>query len=142
MKERILLVGEDSNLTATRALLLSDWETESLNSVSALERVEMVSFDLIIICHSVSGASAKKLIRTAQMSTIPPAVLLIRDDGSGEKFGVDVHPLDLWESPAWLRERVSELLGAESGSEQQGSMTGPARAANSVRSPHSSTASN
>ena len=66
MKERILLVGEDSNLTATRALLLSDWETESLNSVSALERVEMVSFDLIIICHSVSGASAKKLIRTAQ----------------------------------------------------------------------------
>ena len=39
MKERILLVGDDSNLLATRALLLAEWRTSTTNSSEAMSRV-------------------------------------------------------------------------------------------------------
>jgi len=43
----------------------------------------------------------------------PPEILLIRAGRSDEDFGVDVHPHDLWESPAWLRTSAAELLGGK-----------------------------
>jgi DNA-binding response OmpR family regulator len=110
MKERILLVGENSSLIATRALLLSDWETETIGASQATERIEAQAFDLLIICQTVPDVTAKGLIRAARELKAPPEILLIRLDRSAEDFGVDVHTQDLWESPAWLRQSAAELL--------------------------------
>jgi DNA-binding response OmpR family regulator len=111
MKERILLVGEDPGLIATRALLLSDWETEKCNAFQAMDRIERKTFDLLIICQSVPDTNAKLLISAAKQQAIPAEILLIRMDRNGQDFGVDVRSHDLWESPAWLRKSVVELLG-------------------------------
>lgn len=110
MKERILLVGENSSLIATRALLLSDWETETVNAFQAMECIETQAFDLLIICQSVPDVTAKNLIRAAKELKAPPQILLIRSNRSDEDFGVDVHTQDLWESPAWLRESATKIL--------------------------------
>jgi hypothetical protein len=61
MKERILLVGEDSNLTATRALLLVEWLLRS-SSCYILQRVveypillnerqRLLAFTTVPSCH-------------------------------------------------------------------------------------------
>jgi CheY-like chemotaxis protein len=110
MKERILLVGEDSNLIATRALLLSNWETETINAIQATEHIETHAFELLVICQTVSDMNARALIRAAKKLKVPPEILLIRADRSDDDFGVDVHSQDLWESPAWLRNSADELL--------------------------------
>jgi CheY-like chemotaxis protein len=111
MKERILLVGENSSLIATRALLLSDWETETVHAFQAMECIETQAFDLLIICQSVPDATAKNLIRAAKELKAPPEILLIRADRSDKDFGVEVHTQNLWESPAWLHMSAAELLG-------------------------------
>ena len=110
MKERILLVGENSSLIATRALLLSDWETETASAIGAMDLIGTQALGLLIICQTVPDATAKVLIRAAKELNAPPELLLIRVDRSGEDFGVDVHTHDLWESPAWLRKRAAESL--------------------------------
>ena len=105
-----MLVGENSSLIATRALLLSDWETETVTAIEALERIETQVLDLLIVCQTVPDTTAKVLIRAAKDMKAPPEILLIRADRSGEVFDVDVHSQDLWESPAWLRRSAAELL--------------------------------
>ena len=110
MKERILLIGEDPTLLATRSLLLSDWETETVNTLQAMKRIEAETFDLVIIGHTVPENSAKMLIGAAKELKSPPEVLVIRSIGENDDLGVETHPNDLWESPAWLRKSVVELL--------------------------------
>ena len=110
MKERILLVGEDPSLLATRALLLSDWETETVNASQGMKRIEAETFDLIIVGHTVPEISAKVLIGAAKDLESPPEVLVIRSFGENDDLGVQTHPSDLWESPAWLRKSVVALL--------------------------------
>ena len=109
MKERILLVGEDPLLLATRALLLSDWETETVHTFKAINRIESESFDLVVIGHTVPEVSARVLIWGAKELENPPEPA-IRTSGGDDDLGVETHASDLYESPAWLRERVSEML--------------------------------
>ena len=110
MKERILLVGEDPTLLATRALLLSDWETETVHTFKAINRIESESFDLVVIGHTVPEVSARVLIWGAKELENPPEILAIRTSRGDDDLGVETHTSDLYESPAWLRERVSEML--------------------------------
>ncbi len=110
MKERILLVGEDPSLLATRALLLSDWETETVNTFQATKCIEAEIIDLVIIGHTVPKMDAKVIIGAAQRLKPPPEVLVIRSTGENDEYGVETHANDLWESPEWLRKSVVELL--------------------------------
>ena len=71
MKQRILLVGEDPHLLATRALLLSEWETETVNSYEAMDKIQTGAFDLVIIGHTVSELGAKMLIWRTKSSARP-----------------------------------------------------------------------
>ena len=110
MKQRILLVGEDPHLLATRALLLSEWETETVNSYEAMDKIQTGAFDLVIIGHTVSELGAKMLIwRTKELSS-PPQILAIRIVKGDDNLEVETHISDLYKSPVWLRNRVSEIL--------------------------------
>jgi hypothetical protein len=93
--------------------LLSDWETETINAFQAMDRIETQTFDLLIVCQTVPDTTAKVLIWAAKELRSPPEILLIRAGRSDEDFGVDVHPHDLCESPAWLRTSAAELLGGK-----------------------------
>ena len=110
MKERILLVGEDPDLLVTRALLLSDWETEIKNSRSAIAAVQTGTFDVVIIGQLVSAENARKLIDAAQKREAGPEILLIRDPEDGLDLAVETRFLDLRESPAWLERWVRGAL--------------------------------
>ena len=110
MKERILLVGEDPLVLATRALLLSDWETETVNSYGAMERIRNAEFDLVIIGHTIPQLGAHVLIDRLKELSPPPEILAIRIAIGDDPLEAETHFSDLYESPAWLIERVSEIL--------------------------------
>jgi CheY-like chemotaxis protein len=110
MKERILLVGEDSHLLATRALLLSDWEIETVNSYDAMDRIRAGAFDLVIVGHTIPELGAKMLIWRIKDLRPPPEILAIRIAVGDDDLEVETHISDLYESPGWLRKRVSEIL--------------------------------
>jgi CheY-like chemotaxis protein len=110
MKQRILMVGEDSLLLATRALLLSDWETETANSYAAMERIYAgAAFDLVIIGHTIPQLGAHLLIDRLREQSSPPEIIAIRI-AEEDDLEVETHISDLYESPGWLRKRVSEIL--------------------------------
>lgn len=111
MKERILLVGEDPLLLATRALLLSDWETETSNSYDAMERIfHGERFDLVIIGHTIPHLGAHILIDRLRELAPSPEILVIRIAKGDDDLEVETHISDLYESPAWLGKRVSEIF--------------------------------
>ena len=110
MKERILLVGEDPDLLATRALLLSDWETEIKDSNSAIAAVQAETFDVIIVGQLVTASSARLLIAAAQKRKPAPTILAIRNPGDEAALAVETHFVDLRQSPAWLKQWVNGAL--------------------------------
>lgn len=112
MKERILLVGEEPLLLATRALLLSDWETETVNSYGAMERIRTGNFDVVIIGHTVPQLGAHLLIDRLKELSPAPEILAIRIAIGDDPLEVETHISDLYESPGWLIERARELLAA------------------------------
>jgi CheY-like chemotaxis protein len=116
MKERILLVGEDPLLLATRALLLSDWGTETANSYEAMQRIYAgATYDLVLIGHTVPTLGAHLLIDRLKEQDSPPEILAIRLAMGEADLEVETHLSDLYESPAWLRNRVSEMLMSRRG---------------------------
>lgn len=110
MKARILLIGEDEALLQTRAKLLADWETVTVNSTRAITALETQHFDLVVIGHSVPENSAIAVISAAGRLVKPVAILAIRLPGEEDHLGVETHTSDLHESPGWLPKRVSALL--------------------------------
>jgi hypothetical protein len=109
MKSRILLVGEDPHLLATRALLLSDWATEISSSKDALSALNEKRFDVVIIGQLVDENNVRALIRAAK-SLSRPKILVIRYPEDMNTFEADVYPVDVGRSPGWLIEWVSQAL--------------------------------
>src|ERR1700761_5733822 len=91
MDDHILLVGENSALLATRAMLLSDWNTVSASPSEALSLLQADSFDGIVLCHSVRTDEANALIVLANKSLPQPAILSIRVPGDPELAGAVHH---------------------------------------------------
>jgi DNA-binding NtrC family response regulator len=110
MKERILLVGEDPVLLETRALLLSDWETEIKDTHSAIATIATEQFDVVILGQLVTAKNAQLVISSAKEKEPAPEILAIRNGGDSAALGVDTHQIDLLESPAWLKEWVGAAL--------------------------------
>jgi DNA-binding response OmpR family regulator len=111
MKERILLVGDDSNLLATRALLLAKWQTSTTPSNQALGYVRSERFDLLVLCHSIETETVKAIVAQVSQISMPPKILAVSHDGELEGLGIETHKRNLWESPRWLSECVTKILG-------------------------------
>ena len=112
MKERILLVGDDSNLLATRALLLAEWQTSTTHSNEALSCVRASHYDLLVLCHSVETSTVKSIVAQVRQAPMPPKILAVSQDGELDGLGIETHKRDLWESPRWLSECVAKILGS------------------------------
>jgi hypothetical protein len=113
MEERILLVGEDPVLMATRAMLLSDWKTTTADPRQALTTLDAESFDAMILCQTVSNADAEQLIAATRRKQPGAAILAIGPTGKTH-LGVRTEAVDLEKSPAWLRATVAEMLAERS----------------------------
>lgn len=116
---RILLIGEDQNLLATRALLLSDWETETCRASEAKARLASRGFDALIIGQLVEEQSARNLIEVAKQTGAK--VLLIRYPDAMNSFDAETHTQDLNETPAWLIRWTKNALGGKSYIDGRGS---------------------
>ena len=110
MKERILLIGEEPALLATRASLLSEWETTIAYSWEAIETLQEDRFDLVIISQSVPVERTQEFIRVASTLHATPQVLAIRYPGGRHDLGVETREVDLMEGPAWLGRRVAAMF--------------------------------
>lgn len=110
MKERILLVGEDPVLLETRALLLSDWQTEIKDTFHAIAALEAERFDVVILGQLVTAKNARLVISSAKRQEPVPEILAIRYVDDPADLGVDTHEIDLLKSPAWLRAWVKAAL--------------------------------
>ena len=111
MKERILLIGDDSNLLSTRALLLAEWQTTAIHSHDALSSVSSGNYDLIVLCHSIETDTVKAIVAQVRQAKTPPKILAVSHDGELNGLGIETHKRDLWESPRWLSECVTKILG-------------------------------
>ena len=112
MKERILLVGEDALLLETRAMILAEWQTVKSNTSEFRAHAEKW-FDVVILCHSVPLETAKAAIARIEQLDGGPSVLTIRHLEESEVLDGDVHLLNLYESPGWLRDHVARLLASK-----------------------------
>jgi DNA-binding NtrC family response regulator len=113
-KTRILLVGDDPTLLHTRALILQDWETATVNSTEALNTIHSGSFDIIVVGQTVSVGLAAEIIAAAKAADPPAHVIAIRFLDDDSDLGVETHTADLGVHPSWLRERVAFLLAKRS----------------------------
>ncbi len=114
MRSRILLVGEDSMLLATRALLLKEWGPMTVGAREAGDALRAQRYDVVILGQLVPVESARALIEQARSQNPPPAILAIRNTGEGIDLGVETHITNLWESPAWLARWVGTALNRHS----------------------------
>jgi hypothetical protein len=109
---RILLVGEDPNLLATRSLLLSEWETETCRTSEAKAALNSIRFDGVILGQLVNRQSARELIALAK--SVDARVLLVRYPGEAQGYDSETHILDLDESPSWLIGWARHTFGGNS----------------------------
>ena len=111
MKARILLVGEDSVLLSTRAMLLAEWDPEIVSTNRALSLIlAQPSVDVLIIGQLVPEMAAKRLIAEARKAEPAPAIVAIRFPEDEVELGVETYISNSWESPSWLRDCVARLI--------------------------------
>jgi hypothetical protein len=110
MNQRVLLVGDDEAVLATRALLLQPLETVKSCSSDALDILLTQPFGVVVIGQSVERPSADWIIAAAKSLENSPALIAIRFPNEGLAMDVEVHETNSWKDPGWLKERVVELL--------------------------------
>jgi hypothetical protein len=110
MNERILIVGDDSLILDTRAMLLQPLETVKSTSHGAVATLLSQPFAVVIIGQTVPGPIAQELILAARSLDSPPALIAIRFPSQMTGLDVEIHETGSWKSPGWIKERVMELL--------------------------------
>ena len=101
---------KDTALLATRASLLSEWETMIAYSWEAIGTLQEDRFDLVIISQSVPVERTQEFIRVASALHATPQVLAIRYPGGRNDLGVETREVDLMEGPAWLGRWVAAMF--------------------------------
>jgi hypothetical protein len=107
---RILLVGEDSVLLHTRALLLSAWDTVAIHGSESHRLIAMGGFDLVILCQTLSCEKAEGIIRIAKAAIPPPRILAIRFPEDDCDLGVETYVTDMLIGPAGFRRYVVRMM--------------------------------
>jgi DNA-binding NtrC family response regulator len=106
---RIVLVGEDSSLLATRAEVLK--RTGASIACSSARRAKSVMdeevFDILVLCHSVADAVATDLIQYARGRWPEAKILMVVTANFGyRRTGAEMASAD----PNLLIERTQQLL--------------------------------
>lgn len=110
---KILLVGNDFRLLATRSALLAHTKVSvsCCNASEARLTLQRERFDLVILCHSLTGQQATEIIEMIQQKFPGMKILMIVTDPSRIRPPKGI-PLDAIVSPdpGSLIRRSSELL--------------------------------
>ena len=53
----------------------------------------------------------KAIVAQVRQAQTPPKILAVSHDGELDGLGIETHKRDLWESPRWLSQCVTEILG-------------------------------
>ena len=72
--------------------------------------VETTEFDVVVIGQSVAGPNAEWIIAAAKSLENAPALIAIRFPNDDLAIDIEIHETNSWQSPAWLKERVMQLL--------------------------------
>ena len=110
---KILLVGQDFRLLATRAAVLEKTHASVVccNMMEALTILDSESFDVVVLCHSLSEAQVSEVADAVHRRWPRTRVLMVVSDVSQERHyrGVEFDATSSAE-PKRLIRRTSELL--------------------------------
>jgi CheY-like chemotaxis protein len=110
---KILLAGQDPRLLSTRAAVLKKTGAEvvSCNASEALKVVESKTFDLVVLCHSVTAGEAEMIADSSRKHSDKTRVLLVISGARPESLG-DAAKFDAvtLPDPAQLIAQAAELL--------------------------------
>lgn len=112
---KILLIGDDFRLLATRAALLTKTgaSTVCCNPAEMQKDLERESFDLVVLCHSLSEADAQKAATFVRQRWPAAKVFLIESSVSLDKTfeGVALDGM-ISSTPSTLVAQTVELLAS------------------------------
>lgn len=112
---KILLAGNDSKLLATRAAVLAQTHANVTCCIAleALEALDRESFDLVVLCHSLTPSQAAAITERVHQRQPKISVLLVASGVSPELLSSGI-PFDATCScePNHLVARTSELLSS------------------------------
>lgn len=111
MQERILLVGYDDTLLATRLALLNlRWSARAAYPKDALNLLETKGFDLLILCHSLEENEAVSLVNIIrERLPLLPILALERLEGTAVYLGASATVVTT-EEPILMFDAIQTLL--------------------------------
>jgi CheY-like chemotaxis protein len=110
---KILLVGQDFRLLATRAAVLAktDASVVCCNALEAMKLLESENFALVVLCHSLAEAQAAQITDAVHRRWPKTRVLMVVSNVAQERLyrGVEFDATSL-PDPNHLVHRTAELL--------------------------------
>jgi CheY-like chemotaxis protein len=96
----ILVVGNDSNLLATRAAVLERMTGDVVQAIPSVALAELTrrKFDLAVLCHTLSVADSVEVAKTAHNAGHPVCVIQVTALTSS-KLGYEDIPADAFSEP-------------------------------------------
>ena len=119
---RILAIGDDLELLATRAelLRLTSAEVVKCRGRDAHRHLETQAFDLVVLCHTINEGEALDVIRALKGRGGMTKILQTTPSGtvSGSTFRVKVDDV-VSAVPELLVQRAAEMLGVQARSSRK-----------------------
>jgi DNA-binding response OmpR family regulator len=113
----ILLVGNDFRLLTTRAAVLAQTKAKVVccNALEVMQVLQDKSFDLVILCHSLTGKQTSEITAIVRQKMPRTKILMIIFDTSegGPPKGVALDAV-ISADPRGLVRRTSEILRQQS----------------------------
>jgi DNA-binding NtrC family response regulator len=111
----ILLVSKDVTILQTRKLMISAYfEVHAAGRVAeAMMLLSERTFDLIILCHTLTNDECAKVIQAARERRAQTKILMLTTAGCAERTIVDYAHIAPEEGPFYLLKRSAEVLGFE-----------------------------
>lgn len=109
----LLTFGRDAQLLETRALVLekAGYRVQQTTSLPEMERaLTQATFNLVILCHSISGVECSSALSTIHRQTPPPPCLVLTTGQSACADSLSENLLNPMEGPAKLIAKVKHLL--------------------------------
>ncbi len=110
---KILLVGQDFRLLATRAAVLAKTHASvaCCNAVEAMKVLESETFDLVVLCHSLAEKQTVEITNAVHRRWPVTRILLVVSNVGQERFYKDIaFDATSLPEPNRLIHRAAELL--------------------------------
>ena len=127
MSARVLIVGNEDTLLATRKMIVQrHFEAVSSHPDQALDLLGSQHFDLVLLCHSVRPVQSRELIKVIHRTQpLAGVVLIARLDTPHREYSIVDRVVESNSAPRDWVDAIKKLLG---------SMSLPARSLNTTDS--------